>query len=388
VKLAILGGSFNPVHAGHLYLAETALSAGYDRVILVPAFVSPFKPGAGDSAAQDRLDMLAAALTANSALALEDCEIKREGISYTIDTIGDIITRYRPEGKPGLLLGDDLAPGFPKWRRAGEIAEMTDLIVARRTSAAKLDLPFRCTYLDNAILDISSAGIRRNIRAGGPWRSLVPEGVRLIIEERGLYRAEDQAPQAGIRSLCARVETAARSMLNSARFLHSRGAALVASDLAVRFGLDRDLAYLAGIAHDMAKELPEEDLKRLAKRDGGGFSKLERKKPSMLHGRAAASLLRENFGLRSEAVLEAVRVHTFGDPGMGPLAKVVYIADKTEPGRVRIPPELRAYGNYAGLDEYFVAVLEATVAYLESKKYELSSGTKRLLSAERRKKSP
>jgi nicotinate-nucleotide adenylyltransferase len=423
VKLAILGGSFNPVHSGHLYLAETALSAlAYDRVILIPAYVSPFKNGAESSSPQDRLDMLAASITASPTLALEDCEIKREGISYTIDTIDDIIRRYRPEGRPGLLLGDDLARNFANWRNAREIAEKAEIVIARRTSESKIDFPFPHRYLDNAIMEISSRRIRANIREGGPWRSLVPEGARLIIEERGLYlesKDEDEeggslplrgSPQAVSRyplnggqaprnaprnnplsssfgesktpvTLIARVETAARSMLNSARFIHSRGTALVAAGLALRFGLDPAAAYLAGIAHDIAKELSEEELMRLAKKDGGKLSRLEQEKPSMLHGRAAAYLVRERFGITDESVIEAIRVHTSGSPGLGDLAKIIYIADKTEPGRPRIPPELRAVENYPTLDAYFTGVLEATVAYLKSKKYKLSPGTKRLLEA-------
>ena len=112
MRFAILGGSFNPVHMGHLFLADTALTAlGYDRIILVPAYTSPFKPGAQGASPKDRLDMLIASIPADNRLTVDDCEIRREGVSFTIDTVKDVIERYRPQGKPGLILGDDL-PGI------------------------------------------------------------------------------------------------------------------------------------------------------------------------------------------------------------------------------------------------------------------------------------
>ena len=118
MKLAVLGGSFNPVHVGHLFLADAALAGlDYDRVILVPAFQSPFKIGAEGASPQDRMDMLAASIAGDPRLTIDDCEIRRQGVSFTIDTLTDIIARYKPEGKIGLILGDDLVSAFDKWRQ-------------------------------------------------------------------------------------------------------------------------------------------------------------------------------------------------------------------------------------------------------------------------------
>jgi nicotinate-nucleotide adenylyltransferase len=400
VKLAILGGSFNPVHLGHLWLADAALSIlGYDRIILVPAFVSPFKPGVHEVSAGDRLDMLAASVPGDPRLTVDGCEIRRGGVSYTIDTIADIRQRYRPEGKMGLIIGDDLAQTFSQWRRAEAVAAETDIIIARRESAKPAAFPYPCTPLNNAVMEISSASVRARIQNGGPWRSLVPPGARFIIEDRRLYgytppaRGEDagnaaagglsgQVPAAGTkvsRELIARVEAEVRSLVSPSRFLHSRNAALVAYDLCVQFGPDPDRGYLAGIAHDMAKSLPEGEMKRLARRDDKTFSRLEQKKPSLLHGRAGAVLLRQKFGIEDEDILEAVRYHTTGRPGMGPLARIVYIADKIENSREDVNGELRDFSRFAGLDSLFTAVLEETVAFLRSKQMDLSAGTLKLL---------
>jgi nicotinate-nucleotide adenylyltransferase len=395
VRFAILGGSFNPPHWGHFSLAEAVLAElGYDRIILVPAFTSPFKPGAEGASPQDRLDMLAASIPGDYRITVDDTEIRRQGVSYTIDTVRDIIRRYRPQGKPGLILGDDLARDFPKWRNAPEIAELADLIIARRVSADPVPFPYPHKRLNNEITAVSSALARDRRRNRQNWRYLVPEGARAIIDDRGLYldergesgpagKPEGKPAAVPSAALIFRVEEAVRSMVSAARFLHSRNTALLCRDLCLRFGLDPAAGYLAGIAHDMGKALKEKELFALARKDGGGISRLERKRPSLLHGRAAAVLIRERFDIHNEDILEAVRYHTTGFPGMGPLAKVVYIADKTEVSREDADPGLR---DLAGLDRMFEAVLDGAAAYLRSHKTSISGDTRRLLEAVRKEK--
>ncbi|GHV60393.1 nicotinate-nucleotide adenylyltransferase [Spirochaetia bacterium] len=397
MRLAILGGSFNPVHIGHLFLADAVLTAfGYDRIILIPAFKSPFKQGASGGSPLDRLDMLAAAIPGDPRLGIDDCEIKREGVSYTIDTIADITRRYRPEGKPGLILGDDLAREFPKWKSADEIAEQADVIIARRLLSGDGVYPYPNRQLQNEVMEVSSALVRERIGEGKNWRCLVPLGTRTIIEDRRLYGlpategdcGEKPAGAGGgkaaiTQALIVEMEEAARGKLNSARFHHSRNTALLAADLCRHFGLESKAGYLAGIIHDMGKPLGEEELLHLAKADGGEISKLERKKPGLLHGRAGAVMLKERYGIRSQEVLDAVKYHTTGNAAMGPLAKVLYIADKIEVSRERIDPALRNFsaheGTEQGLDRLFGTVLNETVAWLRSREMDISEGTLRLL---------
>jgi nicotinate-nucleotide adenylyltransferase len=395
VRLAILGGSFNPVHIGHLYLADTALTRlGYHRIILVPAFQSPFKPGADPASPKDRLDMLAASIAGDPRLTIDDCEIRREGVSYTIDTIADIRRRYRPEGKPGLILGDDLAGTFHLWRSAGAIAEQAGIVIARRLFGGQDPapaFPFPYTGLDNEVMNVSSRLVREMIPRGENWHYLVPSGARDIIESRGLYglkkdrigKSAVPGKETGLETLLE-VENAARKCLSPSRFLHSRNTALLAWDLCVRFNLDPRKGYLAGIAHDICKSMGLEEMMRLARSDGGGTTKLEKAKPSLLHGRAAAALLKKQYGIHNKEVLDAVRYHTTAGGG-GDLAKVVYVADKIEPSREDVNEELREMSGNADLNTLFTAALDTTVAYLRSQKMDISPGTLRLLAAMRKK---
>ncbi|MDR1972221.1 MAG: nicotinate (nicotinamide) nucleotide adenylyltransferase [Treponema sp.] len=394
MRLAILGGSFNPVHLGHLYLADAALSLfGYDRAILVPAFRSPFKQGADGPSPRDRLDMLAASIPADPRLTIDDCEIRREGVSYTVDTLADIIRRYLPDAKPGLILGDDLAPDLPRWKDFDRIIAMADIIVARRILSDSVEYPYPCVRMRNEVMELSSAQVRELIRQGKHWRYLVPAGARVIIQERGLYGfgggGEGTSGTSGTAdgpargpALLVRMEEEARGILSQSRFLHSRQTAVLAWDLCGIFGLDRGAGYLAGILHDIGKELGEKELVKLAGADGQGISPMEKRKPSLLHGRAGAVLLKKQYGIRDREILDAVRYHVTGSPAMGPLAKVLYIADKIEVSRGDVDPGLRDFRGYEGaqgLDRLFEKVMKQTTDWLRSRGLDLSEATLGLL---------
>lgn len=194
MKLVILGGSFNPVHIGHMVLAEQALDfLEADRCLFIPAAQAPHKPESCAAKAQDRLDMLRAALSTDPRFILDPCEIERGGISYTVDTLADVTARYAPERPPFLIIGDDLVPGFHSWRDPDLVAARCTLVLAHRESS--LFPPFAWSHrrLDNLLLPVSSTYVRLCLEKGISCRHLLPNGVMDIIRERGLYGFEDRA---------------------------------------------------------------------------------------------------------------------------------------------------------------------------------------------------
>ncbi|WP_162504713.1 bis(5'-nucleosyl)-tetraphosphatase (symmetrical) YqeK [Treponema endosymbiont of Eucomonympha sp.] len=127
-----------------------------------------------------------------------------------------------------------------------------------------------------------------------------------------------------------------RANLKPVRYAHSFRVAETAVRLCAKYGIAPENAPLAGTAHDMCKDMDDETLTTLALRDGMPLTPLETQNPALLHGRAAAVKLREGFGVSASEVLEAVRLHTFGKAGMCPLAQIIYVADKIEPGRTQV----------------------------------------------------
>ena len=195
MRLAVLGGSYNPIHLGHLMLADAvALRYGYDTVAFVPAFLSPFKDGHSGCTAEDRFAMVKLAIADNPAFYCEPCEIQRQGVSYTIDTLKFLKKKFpQCEGKIGLIIGDDLLEGFSGWREAECIPDYADIIVGNRIidrysteqAASAGKLPH--LRVDNALLPVSSSGIRAAIQEKKSWRYLVPSAVYSYIKEHKLY---------------------------------------------------------------------------------------------------------------------------------------------------------------------------------------------------------
>lgn len=380
MNIAVLGGSFNPIHYGHLILAETILQKmDYDVVLFIPTAQSPLKDATGGASPQDRLDMLLAAVSGQRRFVVDDCELRRGGLSYTIDTLAEIQERYQIENKIGLILGDDLVGAFHKWKSVDQILHRADLLVASRNFSELADFPFPFIPVPNPQIQLSSSQIREAIKKKLPWKHLVPAGTAAIIEDRGLYIDDHGDNRTFSTSLISLIEDTARTWLPEGRFLHSKNVAVLSAQLCGRFGCDERQGYLAGIAHDLCKHLPTEQIVSLVQWDRMQISEIEKKKPELMHGRAAAVLLREYYGLLDESILEAIRMHTFGGPSMGSLAKIVYIADKIEPSRDGIRPELKRACRTDPLSILFGKVVADTLRFLKQKGKVLNTETDLLL---------
>jgi nicotinate-nucleotide adenylyltransferase len=188
------GGSFNPIHIGHLVVARAIAEAkGFDRIVLVPSAQPPHKPQAADLAdARHRLAMCQAVAHWDSLFEVESLELGRAGPSYTLDTVREL--RRGGADRISWLIGADMLQILPQWHRAEELLHEVDFVIARRPGYdidwAALPDPFqvlRPNVVTAPLLDVSASDIRRRIRAGRPIRYLVPPEVETYLFDHDVY---------------------------------------------------------------------------------------------------------------------------------------------------------------------------------------------------------
>ncbi len=193
-KIGFFGGTFDPVHAGHLLLAEAVRAdAGLDQILFVPAAVPPHKPEGPKSGADDRLRMVRLAIEGNPGFAVEELELRRPGASYTVDTLAEL--QASAEWKDAewfLLLGADMLADLPNWKNPEEIVRRAGLLVMERPGfdlgAVKPQFLRNAVIVGTPALGISSTLIRSRIREGRSIRYWVPAAVESFILEKRLYR--------------------------------------------------------------------------------------------------------------------------------------------------------------------------------------------------------
>jgi nicotinate-nucleotide adenylyltransferase len=187
--LGLFGGSFDPVHCGHLLVAQAALEElRLGRLFFVPAAQSPFKPQTVPAPAPERLKLLRLALAGWVNCEVDEQEIVRGGTSFTIDTLRDYARRF-PGAELFYLIGADHVPTLPKWRDAAELARMAEFVVIPRPGQAPVPFPppFRGRELSGFPLGVSSSQIRARVKAGLSIAGLVPDAVVEAIRNSGLY---------------------------------------------------------------------------------------------------------------------------------------------------------------------------------------------------------
>jgi nicotinate-nucleotide adenylyltransferase len=191
MRVGLLGGTFDPIHLGHLRAAENArVALGLGLVTLMPAAVPPHRE-APVASALDRYAMVALAAAGHPALVPSDLELRREGPSYTVDTVA-ALREAIPGSEIVLVLGSDQLPTLPDWRDPGRLLELCTLAVVERPGAAAT-LPQglhrdKVAWVPGSEVAVSSRDLRRRLKDGDTVRFLVPDAVADYITKRGLYR--------------------------------------------------------------------------------------------------------------------------------------------------------------------------------------------------------
>lgn len=366
-RIGVMGGTLDPIHNGHLRMAQCALKeAALDRVLVLPSGNPPHKPHV--TPGEDRWRMVCAACA--NLTGLEPCreELDRAGTIFTVDTLSILREKY-PKAELFYLIGADTLMELKNWREYGRVLKLTRFLVCPRSSRYTMDelemererlklLGGHIAWLDMAVLDVSSTQIREAIRQGLPAPQL-PVPVQAYAEAAGLYGASPRIPEA--HAWLEKLFTA----LSAKRFAHTLGVAATARHLALVHGLDAELAEAAGLLHDCAKCLPLRDMQRIARENRLTEDESLMESGALLHSLVGEHVARTEYGMENPAVLAAIRRHTTGAPGMTKMDMAVWLADAIEPTRAPYPglTELRVMAEVS-LEKAILTSMESTLAYV------------------------
>lgn len=336
-KLGIMGGTFNPIHSGHIEIARIAREAAdLDEVIFLSDGEPPHKAASTLAPAVSRYNMTVLAVYAQPFFSASDMEIRRSGTTYTVDTLMQLKAGH-PCDDIYYIVGADTLYQVEHWSRPHLLGQMCSLVVVPRPGSDAAALKAQAEHVEVALNirlilagecgpEISSTLIRERAGQGEPLQGLVPQPVADYIAQHGLYGA----PYHWMTQKLQRE-------LSLHRFRHTLSVAETAVVLAARFGVNPLQAHLAGLLHDCAKGLDASDLTALIRSGGISADEYEISMPALLHAPAGEALARSQYHISDSAVLSAIRWHTTGRRNMTRLEKVIYLADMIEPERDDYP---------------------------------------------------
>ena len=360
----IMGGSFDPIHLGHLFMAEQALKhVQLDGVLFIPTGDPPHKSYLAK--AEHRLAMVELAIAGNPHYRASDIEINRDTTTYTIDTLNELHALH-PDDEYVYIVGADTLLVIETWYTFDLVVPLlkgiaciprpdVDTGEALKKATHLFDKYGLCVWMmDQSGPDISSTEIRLRAERDQSLAGLVPEAVAEYIAAHHLYKSEL------LESL--------KASLTADRYRHTLGVEHTALQLAAKYGIDPGKVRMAALLHDCAKCMREPDMLLLLKKHN-----MEPKYPAdrtrtLMHAAASMILAKEQYGVTDEDVLSAVRWHTTGHAGMTDLEKLIYLADMIEPGRRPFPAlfEIRD-ATWQSLDQGIKLAAARSLQYLDQR---------------------
>ena len=340
-RVGLLGGSFNPIHYGHLHLARAALDSGYvDRVLFLPSGNPPHKhDGLADK--QFRYEMVELALTDETGMEVSREEIDRPGVIYTVDTLRRLHAQM-PQSELIYLIGADTLRLLDTWRRIDEVIGVCGFLVMLRpgeddAEAARYAQVWRSRgaridFLAAGKMEISSTQIRAAAASGEPLTDEVPLLVEGYIRSHGLYGSDQGDGQSMKRD---KMIYKLRKTLDAQRFEHTLGVEETARRMACMFGVSEEKASLAGLLHDCAKCMALSQMVKAARQLP--LDPVMKESKALMHSVAGMCIAQTVYGVTDPEVLGAIRWHTTGRAGMTSLEKIIYLADMIEPHRKTYP---------------------------------------------------
>ena len=369
-RIGILGGTFDPIHNGHLYMGLSVLeSETLDQLLVVVSGLPPHK--SCGAPAEDRWKMVVSACACDDRLIPSRLELERTGIIYTFDTLTAIKAKY-PKADLFYVIGADTLMQLYSWHRSDEVLSLCTFLVCPRANGSEpsefsaelkrlRSKGGRFRIVPMKPVSVSSTEIRSALSSG-----VIPEQLPYPVREycrcKGLY---------GYPGRIAHIDLWIDNLfasLKPGRFAHSLSVAYTARKLAEIHGEDPILAEQAGLLHDCAKYYPLEKMQEIAKVHSLTDDEAFLESTALLHSVVGAKVAEELYGMTDPAVLDAIRFHNTGCAGMSRLAMCVCLADSIEPLRKSYPllDEIRSLSEQS-LERALLLSLEGTAEYVTSR---------------------
>lgn len=373
-RIGIMGGTFNPIHNSHVMLGIQALKLfGLDKVLFMPTKNPTYKSIQETIPDEDRCEMVRLAIEGLEGLEFSDFEFQRSGPTYTSDTL-ELLCSENPDCKYYFIIGADSIAYLDKWHLPEVILRNSAILCAPRATSDREqtfkeinrirqiftteDFVPEIHYLATPTMDISSTRIRNFVTCGISIRELVPDKVEQYIRDKNLYKSDKLEA----------IKDEMKKLLNPHRYTHVISVADFAAKLALNHSYDIVKAYTAGLLHDCAKYLTDEESLKEAEKYGLSLNKAELHTPAnLLHGPIGAIYAKEKYGIADSEILSSITYHTTGKPDMTILDKILYLADVLEYGRtMEYTPDLDVIRGIAAtdLDLAIYHILDNMVPYL------------------------
>lgn len=371
--IGLQGGSFNPIHNGHLAMAQAARDTLHlSRLIILPDGDPPHK--AADLADKyDRLRMCE--LAAAGRFEVSAMEVERPGKTYTVDTLEALHSLY-PQAVLYMIIGADTLHQLMTWKNPRRVFALCRFAVFGRDGLPLIDIEGAVVErMDAQIPDVSSTDIRARVHRGQSLEGLVPEAVAEYIGARRLYAPPTRASEQAIRAQL-------QKSLPPGRYRHILSVQKTLRGLAERWGYDVRKASLAGLLHDCAKGMTLPEMQAYVDAQGEWVDGMRRTTGALLHAPASAAMARATFGVTDPEILHAIWYHNTGSAEYGLLDQLLWIADMDEPRRKDFPglAELRKL-SMEDLDAATRMVLRLKMEHVEERAQDAHPDTAAALAA-------
>ena len=374
-KIGIMGGTFDPIHNGHIMLGRQAYEEyDLDCIWYMPSRIPPHKKDHTITAAKDRLAMTAAAIAPYSYFKLSDFELRRTGgNTYTADTLRLLKEEY-PDVEFFFIAGADSIMDIEKWYHPEYVLPaVTFLAAAREHEEADRSLDEQISYLTQKYQAHILRLHCREMDVGGdprgfPGRTRSRRSFPGAEGSLSIYRTARlvSGGKCVMDERITEIRKHLKKKLNPMRYEHTLGVSYTCMALAMRYSDNLDQAEMAGLLHDCAKRYDDATIICKCQEHGIELTEGELRAPAVIHAKLGAWMAEHKYGITDPEVLSAIACHTTGKPAMSLLDKILYVADYIEPRRDKAPnlPKLRRLA-FEDLDEALYQILDSTRNYLK-----------------------